>query len=322
MQTIRTYLSNNSIVGILSDSDLTINTIDKTYFARPVKLYTGLNNPVTIICLDDTQSPVDLSNISLTVNVFDSSTDCLILSKSATNSANVLLGTSTVTFTNTDFANVDPGFYQIGIVVTDPDYNQTPLFINDNFGSLLTSEFLPGPVIEANIPPICLNFLSTNEPIYGNLAGIRSQLITMLNQPIQGNTEFTLQANLVSFTGNIHMQAACTSTDPAWASPGGYDTSIAGRSGGNENDSDDYGPPTTYGFWQGPGGNYGDFADLEIWNYVNYTGPVTLSASGCVGWLAVFLHGSGANGVPMSWPKFAPANSAITNAELRIGNVQ
>ena len=53
---------------------------------------------------------LSVNSIICIISCFDTSTDCLILSKSATNSANVLLGTSTVTFTNTDFANVDPGF--------------------------------------------------------------------------------------------------------------------------------------------------------------------------------------------------------------------
>jgi len=318
MQMVQTYLSNNTILGVLSDSDLTENTVDSTYFARPVKLYTGLNNPLTVICIDDMQAQVDLTNLSLQLNMFEPVSLKQVLSKPAINNANI----STVTITNTDLANISLGQYYIGVTVTDIYGVSTPLFINDSFGSLLEADVAMGPVVEANIGPICIEFCSTQEPVYSKLAGIKSQYITMLNQPIQGNTDFVFQGNVTSFTGNIHIMGACTSTEPSWGSPGGSMTSLSGFNISEESMGDDNGPPTTYGFSQGPGASYGDFADLAVTSYTDYTGPISVAASGCVGWLVIFLQGAGPSGIPMAWPNFAPANSVIINSELWVGNVQ
>ena len=245
-------------------------------YSRPVKMYSGLNNPIKILCFNQDQKLVDISNTAIQFNVFYPGAQDLIISKAASvANSNVSLGLSQVTLGSTDLAGLTHGFYEIGITGTDQFGNVTTLYIDDNYGSRLGLELLPGPV-SADVDPIQLTFLSTSQPQYGNIAGIKSQNVNLTNTP-RGNTNYTIQANLVQYTGDFITQATVVS-EPTWPS---------------------------------------DFGNIAVSSYANYTGPIMETVSGTFAWLTVFLDGTGSNGRPLNYPNFAPVNTEIMCANLR-----
>jgi hypothetical protein len=206
MQLIRTYFENlepkirAQIVGF-SSANAGIGLIgyneDRIVYSTPLTLYSGVNNPVKIVCLNSDQKSINVEAVSIQVGLFVPNTQNELLTANATNidSAN---GVVQVTFTPSQLAPLDFGFYEVALTATDGNLNVFPIYIDDNYGSRLTTTLMKGPVLAYPNPyPVVFSDVTD--------VGVVSDPINLTGRPMN-STVATLCANIVSYTGNIVAQ--------------------------------------------------------------------------------------------------------------------
>ena len=210
MQTIKAYVGENIILaymvgyGNVGQNEATI------MYSNPIKLYTGVENPIKLRCLNSDQQAIDVSNVSIQVGLFEPETGNQLISLTTGNydSANGLVIT---TFTASTLANLPVGFYELACTASDNSGNVWPLYIDDQQGSRLQAQLLIGPVFAYNNPtPVTFIDLSG--------VGVVSNQIDLTTRPM-GSTTATLAANLIAYTGNIVAQGSLVSapTNLDWA---------------------------------------------------------------------------------------------------------
>jgi len=180
-------------------------------YSRPIKIYTGINNPIKIICLNDDEKLIDVSGLSIQINVFEPNTQCLLISKMVT--PNLSLGIGSVQIGFSDLAGLAPGQYELGVTATDANNNVTTLYVDGNYTSRLPLILQGGPS-GVNNAPINLTFTTAN-----TANSITSQIIDAALAPAN-DTTFSLQANLSNYTGNIFW-VGTTITNPTLPLPNG-----------------------------------------------------------------------------------------------------
>jgi hypothetical protein len=211
MQTVKAYFEGKQtkilayIVGI-SDASSGIGIVGynevRTVYSTPITLYTGVLNPIKIQCLNSDQKRIDVSNIAIQCGLFQPNTQNELITANAVSidSAN---GVVEIIFTPSELAPLDIGFFEIALTATDANLNAYPIYINDNFGSRLTTTLAKGPVL-AYPDPAPLTFLDIVD------VGVTSNPVDLTKRPMN-STLATLCANLVLYTGNIVAQGTMVS---------------------------------------------------------------------------------------------------------------
>lgn len=201
MQTIKTYLYQNSI-NVLFLGDYSIPTEDFIVYSREIKLYQGVPNLVKLTCLNQDQKPVNITNYTITANIFNVGCNQVLLTTEATVNPNIQ-NIAEITLTSTALNNLELGYYEIALIATDQFGNVTTLYINTDFGVRLPIELLVGPV--NGIEPAVDLIFTPN----GN-SGVISQTVDLTTRDTL-STVFSLQANLVAYSGNVIIQGAMIS---------------------------------------------------------------------------------------------------------------
>ena len=203
MQLIRTYFENKEpkiraqIVGF-SNANTGIGLIgyneDRVMYSTPLQLFSGVNNPVKISCLNSDQKRINVSNVNIQCGLFVPNTQNELITANATNidSAN---GIVEIIFTPSQLAPLDFGLYEVALTATDANLNCYPIYIDDNYNSRLTTRLSKGPVL-AYDDPIPLSFTDTVD------VGVVSNNIDLTQRPMNSTTA-TVCANLIAYTGNI-----------------------------------------------------------------------------------------------------------------------
>jgi len=203
MQLIRTYFENlepkirAQIVGF-SSSTFGVGLVgyneDRIVYSTPLQLFSGVSNPIKIVCLNSDQKPVNVSNVDIQCGLFQPGTQNELITANAVgvDSAN---GVIEVTFTASQLAPLDFGLFEVALVATDANLVAYPIYINDNYGSRLTTRLSKGPVLAYPNPyPV----VYTDQPGIG----VVSNWINLTNRPM-GSTLATLTTDLNQYTGNI-----------------------------------------------------------------------------------------------------------------------
>ena len=206
MQTIKAYFEGEetkilaTVVGF-SDQDTGIGLIGynnyKSVYSTPITLYSSVNNPIKIQCLNSDQKAINVSNISIQCGLFEPNTQNELITANAISidSAN---GVVEIVFTPSQLSPLDFGLFEIALVGTDANLNAYPIYIDDNYGSRLTTRLSKGPIL-AYADPLPVTFLDVTD------VGVVSNPIDLTNRPMN-STLATLCANLVLYTGNIIAQ--------------------------------------------------------------------------------------------------------------------
>jgi hypothetical protein len=226
MQTVKAYFEDKNtkilayIVGFSSATEgigiVGYNEV-RTVYSTPLVIYSGVNNPIKIQCLNSDQKRINVSNANIQCGLFVPNTQNELITANATSidSAN---GVVEIIFTPSQISPLDFGMYEIGLVATDANLNAYPVYIDDNYGSRLSIRLDKGPVL-AYPDPTPLTFLDVTD------VGVVSNQINLTNRPMN-STLATLCANLVLYTGNIIAQGSLVSiplpTDWANISLTGY----------------------------------------------------------------------------------------------------
>jgi hypothetical protein len=205
MQTIKTYFENKEpriraqIVGF---DNIGWNQ-ETIVYSNPLTIFSGVNNPIKIQCLNSDQKRVDVSNVSIQAGLFEPNTENELVTQTAANidSAN---GIVEVFYTANDLAGLDFGYYEIALRAIDSGGNVFPIYINDHSGSRLTTKLSKGPIL-AYADALPLDFVDVTG------VGVVSNQIDLTNRPIN-STVATMSCNLQSYSGNLIGQATLVST--------------------------------------------------------------------------------------------------------------
>ena len=116
-------------------------------YARPIKVYQGIDNTVQIVVKNQDQKPANLVGYSVRVDIRDIENDITaytITANSLAQYSNLSIGTTTVTFTANVVGNLDQRFYQLTTrLIKTSTSAETPLYMDDNFTVPLGLEVLP-----------------------------------------------------------------------------------------------------------------------------------------------------------------------------------
>jgi len=211
MNQIKAYFERNYIWGYFA-SDTSTKESYITMYSIPVSLYSGVNNPVQIFCLNSDQKKIDVSNLSVQMSLFQPNTqnELITVSTSSIDAAN---GRVIGYFTPSDLSGLEFGMYEIAVTATDGS-NVWPVYVDDTYGTRLKTTIQKGPVM-AYVDPVSVNF--TDVPGVGVVSG----QIDLTNRPIH-STLATLQIALNDYTGNVISQATTVSSPSLndWANVG------------------------------------------------------------------------------------------------------
>ena len=148
MPTITSYLAIQKIpVEVLDYSDPTLKTRNRPVYARPIKIYQGIDNPIQIVVKNQDQKPANLVGYSVRVDIQDADNQLTAYSfmANATSAySNLTIGTTTVNFTANVVNSLDQRFYKITTrLIKTSDSSEAPLYMDDNFSVPLDLEVLP-----------------------------------------------------------------------------------------------------------------------------------------------------------------------------------
>ena len=133
MTAITSYLYNNKLVVQLSDDDdITITTRNRVVYQRPIEIYRGADNPITIYFKNQDQKPANITgNVSFTGYIINEYNSNVVANLSVTIS-NVTAAVASTVITS-DIVNTLPqSKYKLAFMKNDGVYN-TPTYSNDNY---------------------------------------------------------------------------------------------------------------------------------------------------------------------------------------------
>ena len=143
MPLITSYLYQNIFtVQILDYDDPTIKTRNRVVYQRPIEIYRGADNPITIKFKNQDQKPANIAGLTFSGYIVDYLKGNVVANVSVTVS-NVTTATATTMLTS-DFINTLPqNRYKLAFLRYDGTY-ETPAYSNDNFGVYAELKINPG----------------------------------------------------------------------------------------------------------------------------------------------------------------------------------
>ena len=199
MITVKSYFEKNHVRAQVVGFDQIGNNSEKFVYSTPITLYSGVNNPIKIQCLNSDQKSINVADVTIQAGLFAPGTqnELILLTATDIDSAN---GIVQVNFTPAELAPLDFGFFEFTLIAADNTGNVWPVYIDDNYGSRLSTTLAKGPVL-AYPDPIAVTFTDQTD------VGVCSDQIDLSKRPMN-STLATLEANLVSYTGNITAQGS------------------------------------------------------------------------------------------------------------------
>ena len=165
------------------------------YYAKPVKLHKGVDNPIKFRIRNNNQKDVTLTGSTFTLSVVDSYTNREILTRTL-DIEDASTGMLATTITEEDLNNLDAVRYHYGIKMVNSSGVQYPIYVDDNYSASGTIEVhgdaYPGPVAAV-------------EPTVGAYnSGVAYTSVIEVTNTANGNN--TAAYYLSGFTGTITVQ--------------------------------------------------------------------------------------------------------------------
>ena len=144
MQTIKAYLYPNTIeVQFLDPSIYEVR--NRQVYSRTITVYQGIDNPVQVICKNQDQKSVNLTNYTVQVDIQDYTNNVTIWSSNVDfTTGNIARGQGMVTIPSTILANLEQRLYSLTTRTISNIGSQSPVYIDDNYGVPLDLQVLPG----------------------------------------------------------------------------------------------------------------------------------------------------------------------------------
>lgn len=142
MITIKAYLYPNTVEVQVFDPTI-FTTRNRTVYSRPIKVYQGIDNPIQIIVRNQDQKSVDLTGYELHAIIQDPTNELYIVNYGV-DFADITKGLGTFTISQLDIDVLDQRFYKLTFrKVRLSDSQESPVYIDDNYGVPLDLEILP-----------------------------------------------------------------------------------------------------------------------------------------------------------------------------------
>lgn len=143
MPLITSYLySNIFTVQILDYANVAITTRNRVVYQRPIEIYRGADNPITIKFKNQDQKPANIAGASFSGYIVDYLKGNVVANVNVTIS-NVSTATASCMLTS-DFLNTLPqNRYKLAFLKYDGTY-ETPTYSDDNFGVYAELRINPG----------------------------------------------------------------------------------------------------------------------------------------------------------------------------------
>jgi hypothetical protein len=217
MQKISSYLYSNR-VQLLAD----VVALDAAYpvewkivYQRPVKIYKGVDNVITLDVKNADQKRINIFGKTIRVVVMDQ-TEKEINTYTATvlddgSTVDALTGVATVTISESDLVNLEPQFLKFSVYMVNSDTTKTLLYGDSKYGSHGTIELLGGVIPKSRPVQTYDDFQqSTN---YQGLT-FADRIITYYSSAIpvkfyegEATTSVTVEVSLTNFVGTVSVEA-------------------------------------------------------------------------------------------------------------------
>jgi hypothetical protein len=204
-QQIISYLYPNKILVQISD-DITVTQRNPIVYAKNIRIYQGVNNTLQVLFRNADQKPVSVSQQNPSFVVLRD-TDASIYIKKPITVTDPARGVGSVTITDAEILDLEPGFYGYSITVLDQLGSESATYVDDNYGARGVLEVVAGayPVFaESQIATIQENLDVTNS-------------VDARPSQNQNSALHTLSMYFQNFTGTVTVQGTqdlVPSTDP------------------------------------------------------------------------------------------------------------
>ena len=217
MQKISSYLYSNR-VQLLAD----VVALDAAYpvewkivYQRPVKIYKGVDNVITLDVKNADQKRINIFGKTIRVVVMDQ-TEKEINTYTATvlddgSTVDALTGIATVTISESDLANLQPQFLKFSVYMVNSDTTKTLLYGDSKYGSHGAIELLGG-VMPKSRPVQTYDDFQQNTNYQG--LAVSERIVTYYSSAIpvkfyegEATTSVTVEVALTNFVGTVSVEA-------------------------------------------------------------------------------------------------------------------
>ena len=139
---VNVYAYNNTHTVIVNTS---ANQGSVTMYDKTIKLYQGIDNTVKFELKDNDRSPVNLTSLTVTMNILDSKSNETSITRplSVTNATS---GLASLGLTSADLDNLASGFYNYSLYTTNSNSEQQIVYTDLNQAAKGTVEIIEGVV--------------------------------------------------------------------------------------------------------------------------------------------------------------------------------
>ena len=139
---ISVYVYNNTHTVIVNTST---NQGNVTMYDKTIKLYQGIDNTAKFELKDKDRAPVDLTNLTVTMNILDSNNGETSITRPLT-ITNATKGLASLNLTSADLDNLASGFYNYSLYTTNNNSEQEIVYTDLNQAAKGTVELIEGVV--------------------------------------------------------------------------------------------------------------------------------------------------------------------------------
>jgi uncharacterized membrane protein YkgB len=129
---ITSYLYENKFTVQILEDDPTIKTRNRVVYQRPIEIYRGADNPVTIYFKNQDQKAANIAGVTFQGYIIDYLKGNVVANVAVTVS-NVSAATANVMLTDSFLNTLPQNKYKLAFLQNDGTY-ETPTYSNDNFG--------------------------------------------------------------------------------------------------------------------------------------------------------------------------------------------
>jgi hypothetical protein len=145
MQTIKTYLYPNTAEVQVFDPTI-FTTRNRQVYSRPITVYQGIDNPIQVIVKNQDQKTVNLNGYAVQADIQDPTNQVTVASYAVT-WANISLGRGNFTIDLNTVNSLEQRYYKLTFRRIEDagggDVNESPMYIDDNYGVPLDLQVLP-----------------------------------------------------------------------------------------------------------------------------------------------------------------------------------
>ena|SRR6056300_924493 len=133
MSVITSYLYDNKITVQILDDDPTIKTRNRIVYSRPVKVYQGVDNVITLQFKNNDQKAANIAGKTFTFSLTANIGNTAVWSTTATIS-NVSTAVGSVTIDQANVANLTQEYYNYTVTYNSGGLT-LPTYVDDNWGA-------------------------------------------------------------------------------------------------------------------------------------------------------------------------------------------